>query len=246
MNSSSASLAITLSLSALSVFSLSATPAGCSPRHPSPTRAPFAQPRLTVNPSPAPARILDETQPAGPPPAGLSVATFAGGCFWCLEAAFEHLDGVRDAISGYTGGTELHPSYEAVSNHRTSHAEAIRVLYDPHRVTYDQLLDLYWRRIDPTAHDRAFSDIGHQYRSVIFVHSPEQRLAAERSRAALAASHRFDAQITTTIENAPVFWVAESYHQNFWRTSPDAYTAYHEHSGRREFLRAHWGPDAPY
>lgn len=186
------------------------------------------------------------TQPAPPPPAGLAVATFAGGCFWCMEAAFEHLDGVRDAVSGYTGGSERHPSYEEVSNHRTSHAEAIRVLYDPNRVTYDQLLDLFWRRIDPTAHDRAFADVGHQYRSVIFVHTPEQRAAAERSRAAIASSHRFEGPITTTIEDAPVFWVAEDYHQNFWRTSPERYNEYHENSGRREFLRAHWGPNAPY
>ncbi len=186
------------------------------------------------------------TVEAGPPPAGLAVATFAGGCFWCMEAAFEHQAGVRDAVSGYTGGPELHPGYEQVSNHGTGHAEAIRVLYDPRAVTYEQLLDLYWRRVDPVHPDRAFVDSGHQYRSVIFVHSPEQRAAAERSRAAIVASGRFHATVVTTVEDAPVFWVAEDYHQNFWRTTPDRYEAYHEHSGRREFLRETWGPDAPY
>ncbi len=214
------------------------------------TSAPSANDSAMNPVAQAPANAPDDgeggTQPAGPPPAGLAVATFAGGCFWCMEAAFEHLDGVRDAVSGYTGGSERHPTYDAVSNHRTSHAEAVRVLYDPNRVTYEQLLDLFWRRIDPTARDRAFADIGHQYRSVVFVHSPEQRAAAERSRAAIASSGRFEGPITTTIEDAPVFWVAEDYHQNFWHTSPERYNSYHENSGRREFLRAHWGPNAPY
>ena len=156
------------------------------------------------------------------------------------------MPGVRDAISGYTGGPELHPGYEQVSNHGTGHAEAIRVLYDPARVTYEQLLDVYWHRVDPVHVDRAFVDVGHQYRSVIFVHSPEQRAAAERSRQALVASGVFHEPVVTTIEAAPVFWVAEDFHQNFYRTNPERYTSYHEHSGRREFLRAHWGADAPY
>lgn len=188
----------------------------------------------------------DGTQPAPPPPAGLAVATFAGGCFWCMEYAFEHLNGVRDAISGYAGGSEVQPSYEDVSNHRTTHAESVRVLYDPAVVTYEQLLDLYWHRVDATDRDAAFADQGHQYRAVIFVHSPEQRAAAERSKRQIEASGRFGEPILVTIEDAPVFWVAEAYHQNFWRTTPDRFNAYHEHSGRREYLRAHWGPDAPY
>jgi methionine-S-sulfoxide reductase len=163
-----------------------------------------------------------------------------------MEAAFEGIRGVREVISGYTGGPELHPSYEQVSNHGTGHAEAVRVLYDPTQVSYEQLLHTYWRRIDPTARDRSFADVGRQYRSVIFVHSPEQRAAAERSRRELAASGVFREPIVTTIEDATVFWVAEDYHQDFYRTHPERYHAYHEHSGRREFLRAHWGPDAPY
>lgn len=198
----------------------------------------------------APAAVADEpsgtTQPAPPAPAGLAEATFAGGCFWCMEAAFERVRGVRTVLSGYTGGREQHPSYDAVSNHATSHAEAIRVHFDPSVVSYEQLLDHFWRHIDPTARDRAFVDVGRQYRSVIFAHSPAQRAAAERSKQALAASGRFREPIVTPIEDAPVFWVAEDYHQDFHRTHPDRYHSYHEHSGRREFLRAHWGPDADY
>jgi len=218
-------------------------PSGASPTHATADHTP------TTNAPAAPAAPVDlrgGTEPAPPPPAGLAVATFAGGCFWCMEAAFEQIPGVRDAVSGYTGGPELHPGYEQVSNHGTGHAEAIRVLYEPGRVTYEQLLHTFWRRIEPTATDRAFSDVGHQYRSAIFVHSPEQRAAAERSKREVEASGVFREPIVTTIEDAPVFWVAEDYHQNFYRTHPDRYNAYHEHSGRREFLRAHWGESAPY
>jgi methionine-S-sulfoxide reductase len=163
-----------------------------------------------------------------------------------MEAAFEHLEGVRDALSGYTGGPEVQPSYEEVSNHGTGHAEAVRVLYDPARVTYEQLLELYWHRINPTTPDQAFADRGHQYRSVIYVHSPAQRAAAERSLQAIRALPQFRAGVVTTIEDAVVFWVAEGYHQNFWRTNPEHYESYHEHSGRREYLRSVWGPNAPY
>ena len=186
------------------------------------------------------------TRAAGPPPAGMAVATFAGGCFWCMEAAFEHLPGVHDAISGYTGGAPEHPTYDDVSNHRTTQAEAVRVLYNPAVITYDQLLAVFWRRIDPTGVDHAFSDSGHQYRSVVFVHDAAQRAAATGTRSGIAAAGHFSDPITTTIEDAGVFWVAEDYHQNFWRTHPNHYRAYHDHSGRREMLREHWGAGAPY
>ena len=209
--------------------------ASASPTHATADRAPAA-----------PVDLQGGTEPAPPPPAGLAAATFAGGCFWCMEAAFEQVPGVRDAVSGYTGGPELHPGYEQVSNHGTGHAEAIRVLYEPSRVTYEQLLQVFWRRIDPTATDRAFSDVGHQYRSAIYVHTPEQRAAAERSKREVAASGVFREPIVTPVEEAAVFWVAEDYHQNFYRTHTERYNEYHEHSGRREFLRAHWGENAPY
>jgi methionine-S-sulfoxide reductase len=222
--------------------------AACTRAQSAPRAAPPARETGSVAAPVAP--VADEptgvTQPAAPAPAGLAEATFAGGCFWCLEASFERVNGVRAVLSGYTGGREEHPSYDAVSNHGTSHAEAIRVHFDPAVVTYEQLLDHFWRHIEPTARDRAFVDVGRQYRSVIFAHNPAQRAAAERSKQALAASGRFREPIVTPIEDAPVFWVAEDYHQDFYRTHPDRYHSYHEHSGRREFLRAHWGPDADY
>ncbi len=240
----------------LAFAALLAAFAGCRTPSSGSSNTPATAPEATVHnspaphtspaPAPTPAPREGGTRPAEPPPAGVAVATFAGGCFWCMEAAFEQLRGVRDAVSGYTGGAEQGPTYEEVSNHQTSHAEAIRVLYDPAVITYDQLLDTYWRHVDPTTPDQAFVDVGHQYRSVIFVHGAQQRAAAERSKQAIVASGRFGARIVTTIEDASVFWVAEDYHQNFWRTSPERYHSYHEHSGRREFIRAHWGPDAPY
>ncbi len=240
-------LRASLVLSLLSVLGAGCGTAGCGGS--TAPRAPRSESSLPAASAPAPHAAVDlhgGTVEAGDPPAGLAVATFAGGCFWCMEAAFEHQAGVRDAISGYTGGPELHPGYEQVSNHGTGHAEAIRVLFDPSAVTYEQLLDLYWHRVDPVHEDQAFVDRGHQYRSVIYVHTPAQRAAAERSLQAIVASGRFHERIVTTVEDAAVFWVAEDFHQNFWRTSPDRYEGYHEHSGRREFLRAHWGPDAPY
>jgi methionine-S-sulfoxide reductase len=220
--------------------------AACTRAQPAPRPAPPSAPVATPAPSPVADEPSGETQPAPPAPAGLAEATFAGGCFWCMEAAFERVEGVRAVLSGYTGGRELHPSYDAVSNHETSHAEAIRVHFDPRVVTYARLLDHYWRHIDPTTPDRAFADVGHQYRSVIYVHDAAQRAEAERSKRALADSGRFHETLVTAIEDAPVFWVAEAYHQDFYRTHPDRYHSYHEHSGRREFLRAHWGPDADY
>ena len=242
-------LRTSFAISAFALLLAGCSTSGCNASTPTPGPAQSAATPRT----PAAAPVADYpvvpdggTREAGPPPAGMAVATFAGGCFWCMEAAFEHVPGVQDAISGYTGGTEQHPTYDDVSNHRTSQAEAIRVIYNPSQVTYDQLLDVYWRRVDPTGVDRAFSDVGRQYRSVIFVHDAAQREAATRTRAGVAALGHFTDPITTTIEDAGVFWVAEDYHQNFWRTHPGHYNAYHDHSGRREFLRQHWGPDAPY
>jgi methionine-S-sulfoxide reductase len=237
-------LRASLLLSLLSVLVAGCGTSGCGAS--TAPRAAHSQASPAAPAAPAAVDLRGGTVEAAEPPAGLAVATFAGGCFWCMEAAFEHQAGVRDAISGYTGGPELHPGYEQVSNHGTGHAEAIRVLFDPSAVTYEQLLDLYWRRVDPVHEDQAFVDRGHQYRSVIYAHTPAQRAAAERSLQAIAASGRFHERIVTTVEDATVFWVAEDFHQDFWRTSPDRYEGYHEHSGRREFLRAHWGPDAPY
>lgn len=243
-----------LAILALSSACRSSSSHAPTPTTPSSDNAPPAVSATAERPAPAPLGLTipavamgEPTQAMPPTPAGLAAATFAGGCFWCMEYAFEHVRGVREVVSGYTGGSEQHPTYSEVSGHRTSQAESIRVLYDPATVTYEQLLDVFWRRIDPIDPDQAFVDEGHQYRSVIFVQNAQERAAAERSKQAIAASGRFERPIVTTIEETPaVFWVAEDYHQNYWRTHPDEFERYHEHSGRREFLRAHWGADAPY
>ena len=136
---------------------------------------------------------------AEPIPDDAATATFAGGCFWCTEAAFEQLDGVYEAVSGYTGGTEVDPTYEQVARGLTGHAEAVEISYDPEQVSYDELLDLYWRIIDPTDEEGQFVDRGQQYRTEIFYHDDEQRALAEASRDALAQSGRFDRPIVTEI-----------------------------------------------
>lgn len=190
-------------------------------------------------PAPASANLV------GPPRAGLAVATFAGGCFWCMEAAFDDVPGVTEAISGYAGGAEVDPTYEQVSSGETGHAESVRVVYDPHRITYEQLLDVYWHNVDPTTVDQSFVDEGHQYRSVIFVHSPAQRAAAQASKRALTATNRFGAPIVTTIESAGPFYRAEGYHQNYCDTTPARYEQYHRASGRDAYLGRIWGATPP-
>ena len=199
-----------------------------------------------TQPGPAssrPARGADAagTALAGPPPPGLSVATFAGGCFWCMEGPFEALEGVVDAISGYTGGPEPAPRYADVARGRTGHTEAVQVIFDPTRITYAALLDVYWRQIDPSDGGGQFADRGPQYRPVIFVHDDAQRAAAEASRAAMEASGRFRAPIVVPIEDAAAFWIAEDEHQNYYRTNPTHYQRYRRGSGREGFLRRTWG-----
>jgi methionine-S-sulfoxide reductase len=191
--------------------------------------------------SAAPPSARSSSNLVPPPRAGLLMATFAGGCFWCTEAAFETLPGVTEAISGYTGGAEVDPTYEQVSSGETGHAEAVRVVYDPRLVTYEQLLDVYWHSVDPTTVDQSFVDEGHQYRSVIFVHSAEQRAAAEASKRALTAANRFGAPIVTTIEDAGPFYRAEGYHQNYCTTTPGRYQQYKRASGREAYQRRVWG-----
>jgi len=179
---------------------------------------------------------------AGSEPA---VATFAGGCFWCMELPFEALPGVLSATSGYTGGQKPDPSYEEVSAGGTGHAEAVRIVYDPARVRYEQLLDVFWRNIDPTAKDRQFCDVGSQYRSAIFVHDAEQRRLAEASREALKASGRFPGPVVTEIAEAGRFYPAEAYHQDYARRNPLRYRFYRSGCGRDDRLRELWGTDAP-
>jgi peptide methionine sulfoxide reductase msrA/msrB len=182
----------------------------------------------------------DEEAPPAP-----AVAIFAGGCFWCVESAFDDLPGVIEAVSGYTGGGATAPTYEDVSAGRTGHVEAVRVRYDPTRVGYDRLLDVFWRQIDPTDDGGQFADRGAQYRTVIFYQDEEQRARAESSKAALAASGRFAAPLVTRILPAGPFHEAEAYHQDYHRKNPTAYERYRRGSGRAPFLERVWGPVGP-
>jgi peptide methionine sulfoxide reductase msrA/msrB len=173
-------------------------------------------------------------------PEALEVATFAGGCFWCMESAFEEVPGVVSVVSGYTGGFERDPSYGEVSAGRTGHLEAIEVRYDPRRVSYEDLLVVFWRQIDPTDRGGQFADRGPQYNTAIFTHGDEQRRLAEASRDELEASGRFDAAIVTEIRAAGPFYAAEGYHQDFYRNSPTRYTTYRAGSGRDRYLDRVW------
>jgi methionine-S-sulfoxide reductase len=184
----------------------------------------------------------DTDDPDDAVPEGAAVATFAGGCFWCSEAAFDETEGVYEAVSGYTGGTVVDPTYEQVSSGTTGHAEAVRVSYDPTVIGYDELLTIYWRTIDPTDAGGQRFDRGPQYRTVIFYHDEEQRELAEASRDALDESGRFDVPIVTEILEAGPFYPAEEYHQDFYLKAPERYQAYVEGSLHDPFLEALWGP----
>jgi len=177
--------------------------------------------------------------PAAPP--GSAVATFAGGCFWCMEQPFDKVDGVLATTSGYAGGKKSNPTYEEVSGGGTGHTEAVQVLYDPRKVTYEKLLDVFWHNIDPTVKDRQFCDVGSQYRTSIFVQTDDQRRAAEASKAALEKSKPFKDAIVTPIVMATEFWPAEEYHQNYYQKNPVRYTYYRTGCGRDARLKQLWG-----
>jgi methionine-S-sulfoxide reductase len=170
----------------------------------------------------------------------LSKATFAGGCFWCMEPPFEKLEGVYAVVSGYIGGHDNDPTYPEVSSGVTGHAEAVEVSYDAGRVSYKQLLDIFWRNIDPTAKDRQFADVGTQYRTGIFYHNEEQKKLAEESKSELAASGKFDKPIVTEIVPAAAFFPAEDYHQDYYKKNPQHYKSYRYLSGREPFLDKVW------
>ena len=171
-------------------------------------------------------------------------ATFAGGCFWCMEAPFDKLPGVISVTSGYTGGRLKNPAYEQVSAGGTGHAESVRIVYDPARISYGRLLEVFWRNIDPTVKDRQFCDVGDQYRSGIFYHSGEQRRIAFESRAALGKSKPFKAPIVTEIVPASEFYPAEDYHQHYYKKNPIRYRYYRGACGRDARLRELWGSSA--
>ncbi len=170
-----------------------------------------------------------------------SVATFAGGCFWCLEADLEKIEGVFSAVSGYTGGHAKDPTYEEVSAGGTGHAEAVRVEFDPQRVSYEELLEHFWRNIDPTVKDRQFCDVGSQYRSAIFYHDEAQRVAAKRSRKVLATDPSFMGSIYTEIAASTTFYPAEEYHQDYAKHHPIRYRYYRRGCGRDRRLEELWG-----
>jgi len=171
----------------------------------------------------------------------LQVATFAGGCFWCMEPPFEKLDGVVEVISGYTGGHKANPTYEEVSSGITSHLEAIQIIYDPARVSYKELLEVFWRQIDPTDAGGSFVDRGPQYRSAIFYHNDEQKRLAEESKKELERSGRFNKPIATEIRQFTRFYKAEDYHQDYYKKNPLRYKFYRSRSGRDQFLEKVWG-----
>jgi peptide methionine sulfoxide reductase msrA/msrB len=177
------------------------------------------------------------------PTAKSAVATFAGGCFWCMESAFEKDEGVMEVISGYMGGHTENPTYEQVSSGKTGHLEVIKVIYDPDKIDYDALLDLFWRQIDPTDAGGSFADRGPQYRSAVFYHTEEQKRLTEASRNRLEQSGRYDKPIVTEIRKAETFYPAEDYHQDYYRKNPIRYKFYRHGSGRDAYLETIWGKD---
>jgi peptide-methionine (S)-S-oxide reductase len=175
----------------------------------------------------------------GVPPQATAKATFAGGCFWCVEADFDKVEGVISTTSGYIGGRSANPSYEEVSRGGTGHAEAVEIVYDPAKVSYEKLLDVFWHNIDPLAKDRQFCDHGDQYRSAIFYHGQEQRALAEASKAQVAK--RFKQPIQTEIVAAEPFYKAEEYHQDYYKKNPIRYRFYRFNCGRDARLEELWG-----
>ncbi len=174
-------------------------------------------------------------------PEGLEKATLAGGCFWCMEPPYDNLDGVVSTTAGYTGGHVPNPSYQQVTTGTTGHVEAVEVLFDPSKTSYDEVLDAFWRNIDPTQATGQFADLGPQYKTAIFYHSEEQKHIATESKTTLNASGVFDQPVVTDIKPASEFYVAEENHQNYYLKQPAHYKRYKEGSGRAGFLRRMWG-----
>ena len=175
--------------------------------------------------------------------AGFDKATLAGGCFWCMESPYEKLQGVAKVISGYTGGRVKNPTYEQVTTGTTGHLEAVQVYFNPKIISYETILEFYWRQFDPTDDGGSFGDRGEQYTSAIFYHSEEQRSAAEDSKQRLGASGKYDRPIVTSIRRAEVFYPAEDYHQDYYKKNFLRYENYRRGSGRTGYLATIWGTD---
>ena len=173
-------------------------------------------------------------------PAETKTAIFAGGCFWCIQPAFDKATGVIKTVVGYCGGTEPNPTYEAVSSEKTGYRESIQITYDPAKISYDQLLDIYWRQIDPTQADGQFTDIGPSYRAAIFYGNDDEKRIAEASKQKLARTGKFSKPIVTEILPAMKFYPAETYHQKYYRQNPEHFEAFEEGSGRVSFKKKTW------
>ena len=168
------------------------------------------------------------------------IAVFAGGCFWCIQPAFDKAQGVIKTVVGYCGGTEPNPTYKLVTSEKTKYREAIEITYDPTKISYEQLLDIYWREIDPTQADGQFTDIGPSYRAAIFYGNADEQKIAEASKEKLARSGKFKKPIVTEILPAMKFWPAEDYHQKYYRQNPEHFEAFEEGSGRVTFKKEKW------
>jgi peptide-methionine (S)-S-oxide reductase len=187
--------------------------------------------------------LLASAQASPPQPARqLAKATFAGGCFWCMEPPFDKVDGVVSTTSGYTGGTKKNPTYEEVSSGGTGHAESVQVVYDPSKVNYAKLLEVYWHNVDPTVANRQFCDVGEQYRTAIFYHDAEQKRLAEESKAEV--QKKLGKPVLTQIVPASAFWAAEEYHQDYYMKNPIRYKLYRNGCGRDARLEEVWGEAA--
>jgi peptide-methionine (S)-S-oxide reductase len=194
----------------------------------------------------AAAGALAQQEGSTMPENGEAVATFAGGCFWCMEPPYDELDGVIATVSGYTGGSKVDPTYEEVSTGGTGHTEAVRITYDPAKMSYERLLEVFWRNVDPLDAGGQFCDRGDQYRTGIFVHDEEQRRLAEASKQALTDSGRFQQPIVTEIVAAGAFYPAEDYHQDYYEKNPIRYKFYRWNCGRDARLTQLWGDAATH
>lgn len=185
--------------------------------------------------------ILFSTQTTALADDSLETATFAGGCFWCMEPPYDKLEGVVSTTSGYMGGHQKDPTYQQVSSGRSGHTEVVQVLYNPELVSYEKLLQIFWRNIDPTTADRQFCDRGSQYRTAIFFHNERQQQLAQNSRSALVESKPFEGKIVTEITQAGEFYAAEDYHQDYYIKNPIRYKYYRYSCGRDKRLEQLWG-----
>src|SRR5438876_374757 len=173
-------------------------------------------------------------------PGTTRTAIFAGGCFWCIQPAFDKANGVIKTVVGYSGGTEPNPTYELVTSEKTRYRESIEITYDPAKISYEQLLDIYWRQIDPTQADGQFTDIGPSYRATIFYGNAEEKKTAEASKDKLGRSRKFNKPIVTEILPATTFYPAEAYHQKYYQQNPEQFEAFERGSGRISFERKTW------